>query len=343
MPYSIRDIAREIKAEVIGESDSILTEVADLDDAGPQSLSFAVSGPYIKLLKNTRAGAVIVSQKHADQCPSTVLISDNPYLSFARAARILHPEKSFPPGIHPTAQVHEQCQIAENVYIGPNVVISEKCTFEAGVCIGAGSVITAPVSFGEGSRLIARVTIVGPTIIGKRAIIHPGVVLASDGFGLTDNQGVWEKIPQLGRVVLGDDVEIGANTAIDRGAIKDTIIGNGVKLDNQIQIAHNVVIGDHTAIAGCVGIAGSTVIGKHCAIGAASGIKGHITLADGVQISGMSTVRQSIDKPGMYSSGTTLLDINSWLRNATRFKEIDNIYKRVNQMAKKLDDLDKGK
>ena len=167
-------------------------------------------------------------------------------------------------------------------------------------------------------------------------------MIGSDGFGLANNDGKWEKIPQFGSVIIGDDVEIGANTAIDRGALKDTIIGNGVKLDNLIQIAHNVIIGDHTAVAGCAGIAGSAVIGKHCAIGAASGIKGHITIADGVQISGMSTVLQSIKKPGLYSSGTGLQEFKSWIRNATRFKEIDSLYKQVQQMAKKIEDLDKG-
>jgi len=343
MSYTIHEIAREIEAEVVCESDIVVAHVADLEDATKASLSFAASNQYLDKLKNTKAAAVIVPKDLVPACPSIALVSNNPYLSFARAAKLLHPEKAFVASIHPSAIIYDQCEIGENVYIGPNVVISEKCTIGANCYIGAGTIITAPAKIGAESRLIARVTIVGPTIIGLRGIIHPGVVLGGDGFGLANNQGVWEKIPQLGKVKIGDDVEIGVNTAIDRGALKDTIIGNGVKLDNQVQIGHNVVIGDHTAVAGCAGIAGSAVIGKHCAIGAASGIKGHITIADGVQISGMSAVRQSIDEPGLYSSGTVLQDIKSWLRNATRFKDIDSMYKRVNQIAKKLEDLDKGK
>ncbi len=340
MPYTVDEIARELHAKVIGDAQVKLTHVSDLDDAGIGSLSFVASNQYLNKLKETHASAVIVPEGLVAECEMPAIVSNNPYLSFARAAKLLHPEQEFLAGIHASAIVHEQCDIGENVFIGPNVVISEPCSIGANCYIGAGSIITAPITLGASSRLIARVTIVGPSIIGQRVILHPGVVLGSDGFGLADNNGVWEKIPQLGRVVLGDDVEVGANTAIDRGALKDTMIGNGVKLDNQIQIGHNVIIGDHTAVAGCAGIAGSAIIGKHCAIGAASGIKGHITIADGVQISGMSAVRQSIEKPGLYSSGTALQDIKGWLRSATRYKDIDSLFKRVNKMAKKLETIE---
>lgn len=343
MSYTIEEVAQNIEANIVGDSSVKLTHVADLEDATAGSLSFLSSLQYLDKLKLTQASAVIVPQEFVEDCPSVALVSTNPYLSFARAANLLHPQNNYIAGIHPTALIHDECDIGENVFIGPNVVVNEKCVIEDNCYIGAGTIITAPATIGEGSRLIARVTIVGPTIIGSRCIIHPGAVLGSDGFGLADNQGVWEKIPQLGRVILGDDVEVGVNTAIDRGALKDTIIGNGVKLDNQIQIAHNVVIGDHTAVAGCTGIAGSAVIGKHCAIGAAAGIKGHITIADGVQISGMSAVRQSIDKPGLYSSGTALQDIKSWLRSSARIKEIDKLFKQVNSITKQLEKLDKGK
>ena len=343
MSYTAHEIAREIDSDVVGDSNITLTHVVDIENGGIGSLAFVASKQYLNQLQNTKASAVIVPRELVAECPVVALISSNPYLSFARAVKLLHPENTFSAGIHPSAIVHDECDIDDNVFIGPNVVISEKSSIGANSYIGAGTVITAPVTIGEGSRLIARVTITGPTVMGDRCIIHPGVVMASDGFGLANNKGIWEKIPQLGRVVLGDDVEVGANTAIDRGALKDTIIGNGVKIDNQVQIAHNVIIGDHTAVAGCAGIAGSAVIGKHCAIGAAAGIKGHITIADGVQISGMSAVRQSIDKPGLYSSGTALQENNSWLRNASRFKDISKIYKQVNQLVKKLEEMDKGK
>ncbi|MDW3095205.1 MAG: UDP-3-O-(3-hydroxymyristoyl)glucosamine N-acyltransferase [Gammaproteobacteria bacterium] len=343
MTYRVRELAREIGVDVVGDGDAEITHVADLDDSNLGSLSFAVSSQYKNKLKHTMATAVIVPEELVSHCKTTALISKNPYLSFARAAKLLHPEEDLVANIHPSSVINDECEIADNVYIGPNVVICAKCTIERDCYIGPGTVITAPSIIGASSRLIARVSIVGPAIIGERVIIHPGAVIASDGFGLANDNGVWEKIPQLGGVVLGDDVEIGANTTIDRGALKDTVIKKGAKLDNQIQIAHNVIIGEHTAIAGCTGIAGSTVIGKHCAIGAAAGIQGHLTIADGVQVSGMTAIRKSITKPGLYSSGTAAEDNKSWLRNATRFKDLDALFKRVNGIIKKLESIDKGK
>ncbi len=343
MTYSVRELAREIGVDVLGNGDDEITHVADLEDSTRGSLSFATSNQYLEKLKQTKATAVIVPEGLVSHCQTTALVSNNPYLAFARAARLLHPEDEWIAGIHSSAVIHDDCEIADDVYIGPSVVISAKCTIGKGSYIGPGTVITAPSFIGASSRLIARVSIVGPTIIGERVIIHPGAVIASDGFGLANDNGVWEKIPQLGRVILGNDVEIGANTTIDRGAIKDTIIEDGAKLDNQIQIAHNVIIGAHTAIAGCTGIAGSTVIGKHCAIGAAAGIQGHIKIADGVQVSGMTAIRKSITQPGLYSSGTTAQDNKTWLRNAARFKDLDALFKRVNDIVKTLERIDKGK
>lgn len=343
MTYSVRELAREIGVDVLGDGDAEINHVADLDESKQGSLSFAASSQYKNKLKQTKATAVIVPEALVPECKATALVSKNPYLSFARAAMLLHPVDEIVAGIHPSAVIHDDCEIADNVHIGANVVINAKCTIGRDCYIGPGTVITAPVFIGASTRLIARVSIVGPAIIGERVIIHPGAVIASDGFGLANDNGVWEKIPQLGRVVLGDDVEIGSNTTIDRGALKDTIIKQGAKLDNQIQIAHNVIIGEHTAIAGCTGIAGSTVIGKHCAIGAAAGIQGHIQIADGVQISGMAAIRKSITEPGLYSSGTTAQDNKSWLRNAARFKDLDSLFKRVNVIIKKLESIDKEK
>ena len=343
MTYNVRELAREIGVDVLGDGDAEVTHVADLDESKQGSLSFAASSQYLNKLKQTKATAVIVPEALVSHCKAIALVSENPYLSFARAAKLLHPEEELIADIHPSAVIHDECEIADNVYIGANVVISAKCSIGRDCYIGPGTVITAPSFIGASSRFIARVSIVGPAIIGERVIIHPGAVIASDGFGLANDNGVWEKIPQLGKVVLGDDVEIGANTTIDRGALKDTVIKQGAKLDNQIQIAHNVIIGEHTAIAGCTGIAGSTVIGKHCAIGAAAGIQGHIKIADGVQVSGMTAIRKSITEPGLYSSGTTAQDNKSWLRNAARFKDLDALYKRVNDIIKKLESIDKEK
>ncbi len=344
MAYSVREIAREIGVDVLGSGDVEITHVADLESCSqPGGLSFAVSNKFVNQLKQTKASAVIVSEELVPHCNMTVLVSKNPYLSFAQAARLLNPQIDPAPGIHPSAVVNEECEIAENVYIGPNVVINAKCTIGNNSYIGPGCIITAPTFIGAYSHLIARVSIVGPTTLGERVYIHPGAVIGSDGFGLANNKGVWEKIPQLGRVLIGNDVEIGANTTIDRGALNDTIIEEGVKLDNQIQVAHNVKIGAHTAVAGCVGIAGSAIIGKHCAIGGGAGIQGHIEIVDGVQVTGMTKISQSIDKPGVYTSGTAAQENTGWLRNAMRFKDLDGLVKRVNLMLKKIEEIEKGK
>ena len=336
-------LAEKIHVDVKGNDAVELTHVASLECAQHDALSFIVSKQYLKKLQATKAAAVIVPEDLVDECPTTALVAKNPHLSFAHAASLLHPQEHVEPGIHPSAVVHGNCQIGKNVHIGPNVVISHPCSIADDCYIGPGTIINSDASIGQGSRLIARVTIAGPVVIGRRAIIHPGVVLSSDGFGLANNRGIWEKVPQLGKVVIGNDVEIGANTTVDRGALEDTVIEDGVKLDNQIQVAHNVKIGAHTAIAGCAGIAGSAVIGKHCAIGGGAGIQGHITIADGVQISGMSVVRQSIHEPGVYTSGTAVQENSAWLRNALRFKVLNELYRKVNQVIKKVEAIEKGK
>ena len=335
MAYSVRDIARAIGADIVGDGDVKITHVADLENGTVGSLSFAVSGKFVKSLQVTNASAVIVPADLVAHCEMVALVSDNPSLSFARAIRYLYPSDEIIPGIHPSAIISEECEVADNVSIGPNVVINAKCTIGDNSVIGPGCIITAPCFIGAYANLIARVSIVGPASLGERVIVHPGAVIGSDGFGLANDRGVWEKIPQMGRVIIGNDVEIGANTTIDRGALQDTVIEDGVKLDNQIQVAHNVKIGAHTAIAGCAGIAGSAKIGKHCGIGGGAGIKGHIEIADGAQITGMAVVRQSIKKPGVYSSGTVLQENEKWLRNALRFKELDRIAKRLQDLEKR--------
>ncbi len=336
MVYSVRDIARKIGADVLGDGDVDLTHVADLANSTVGSLSLAISEKYISKLKETKASAVIVPPDLVAHCDMAVLVSDNPSLSFARAARMLHPTEELKPGIHPSAIISEECEVADNVQIGANVVISAKCTIGDNSFIGPGCIITAPCFIGAYARLIGRVSIVGPASFGERVILHPGVVIGSDGFGLANDRGVWEKIPQLGRVLIGSDVEIGANTTIDRGALEDTVIEDGVKLDNQIQVAHNVTIGAHTAIAGCAGIAGSAKIGKHCGIGGGSCIQGHIEIADGVQVTGMAGVRQSITKRGVYSSGTLLQENKKWIRTVARLKELDTLVKRIQELEKKM-------
>ena len=334
MGFSVTELAAQVQVELVGDTDIEITHVADLRSAGIGGLSFAVSGQYKQQLEATNATAVIVPPDLLSSCKTVALVSKNPHLCFAQIAQILYPSEPIQAGVHPTAVVSEQCTLAANVSIGPNVVIDAKCSIGEGGFIGPGTVITAPCSIGENVRMLANVSIVGPAEIGDRVFVHPGVVIGSDGFGLANNQGVWEKIPQIGRVIIGDDVDIGANTTIDRGALQDTVIEKGVKLDNQIQVAHNVKIGAHTAIAGCTGIAGSAIIGKFCGIGGGAGIQGHIEITDGVQVTGMTKISQSIDKPGIYTSGTAAQDNKQWLRNALRFKELDDLAKRLSKLEK---------
>ena len=336
MVFTVNELARKINVEVVGDGEDEITHAADLDYCEDGALSFAASGVYADKLKSTMATAVIVAPELVKHCKVTALVSKNPYLSFARAVRLIYPQNKIEPGIHPSAVVSPRCHVPDDVFIGANVVIGEECKIGHNVFIGPNCVITDACTIGANSKLLAGVKIVGPTVLGERVIIHPGVVIGSDGFGLANDNGVWEKIPQLGKVLIGNDVEVGANTTIDRGALHDTIIGDGVKLDNQIQIAHNVKIGAHTAIAGCAGIAGSAIIGKHCAIGGGAGIQGHIEIADGVQVMGMTKVSQSISTPGIYTSGTAAQDNKQWIRNATRFKELDKMAKRLALLEKKL-------
>lgn len=336
MAYSVRDIARKIGADVVGDGDAKITHIAELENSTAGSLSFAVSRKYIKQLQRAKATAVIVPADLVAHCEMVALVTDNPSLSFAHAVQFLYPPEEIVSGIHPSAIISDDCEVADNVSIGPNVVINAKCTIGNNSVIGPGCIITAPCFIGAYARLIARVSIVGPTSLGERVIIHPGAVVGSDGFGLANDQGVWVKMPQIGGVVIGNDVEIGANTTIDRGALQDTVIEDGVKLDNQVQVAHNVNIGAHTAIAGCAGIAGSTKIGKHCGIGGGSCIQGHIEIADGVQVTGMTGIRQSISKPGVYSSGTLQQENKKWIRSASRFKELDSVLKRLQELEKRM-------
>jgi UDP-3-O-[3-hydroxymyristoyl] glucosamine N-acyltransferase len=335
--FSARELARHIKADIVGDNDTELTHVVDLEHGNEGGLSFAASPKYIDQLKRSNSSAVIVTPELLPHCHSLALVSSDPYLSFALAAQLLHPVKSFHAGIHPSAFIDDACDIGENVYVGPNVVIDAECKIGDNSYIGAACVITAPSKIGKNARFISGVTITGESIIGDRVILHPGVVIGSDGFGLANDQGVWQKIPQLGKVIIGNDVEIGANTTVDRGALLDTIIEDGVKLDNQIQVAHNVKIGAHTAVAGCAGIAGSATIGKHCAIGGGAGIQGHIEITDGVQVTGMTKVSQSIGTPGVYTSGTAAQDNKKWMRNAMRFKELDEVVRRLQRLEKKID------
>jgi UDP-3-O-[3-hydroxymyristoyl] glucosamine N-acyltransferase len=329
-------LAKELQLEYRGDAEHELRGVASLASATNFDLCFFQSSSYLERLKTTECGAIIVPLDftHDIVCRS-LLYAINPHLAFVKAIHLFHPQANNVSNIHVSAQVSEAAKLGANVSVGANSVIAENVKIGEGVSIGAGCIIEQGSRIGTNTRLHAGVTICHDVVIGAEVIIHPGVVIGSDGFGLVYDGENWVKIPHLGRVCIGDRVEIGANTTIDRGALDDTVIGNGVKLDNLIQVAHNVEIGDNTAIAACVGIAGSAVIGKNCKISGAAVILGHLSITDNVTITAMSLVSKSIKKSGTYSSGTPLMENRLWHRNNARYKTLDNLARIVSRLEKK--------
>lgn len=337
---TLGELAEQIGATLHGDPACKVQGIATLQHAEPGTISFLANPRYRKFLSTTSATAVILGPEDREACPVITLVSSNPYLSYARAAEVLCPQESPLFGIHPSAVVDGTAEIDDRSWIGPNCVIEAGAVVCTGAHIGPGCIVGAGSLVGEGSRLSGNVSICTSVNIGARVLIHPGVVIGSDGFGIASDDGRWVKVPQLGGVEIGDDVEIGANTTIDRGALENTVIGEGVKLDNQIQIAHNVQVGAYTAIAGCVGIAGSAKIGKRCMIGGGVGILGHLEIADDVQITAMSLVSRSIMGAGVYSSGVPLQENPAWRKNAARFKQLDDIATRIGKLESRLGEED---
>lgn len=336
---TLGDVADRLGLECRGDRARPLTGLANLAVATGQQLSFLANPKYRKFLDDTRAGAVIVTRDVAADAKCDCLISDNPYLSYARATHLFDDRPQPPRGIDATAAIAPDASIGANVSIGAHCSIAAGATIGANTTICSGSVIGAGATLGADCFVHPNVTLYHAVRVGSRCVIHSGAVIGADGFGFAPGPDGWEKIVQLGSVRIGDDVEIGANTTIDRGALEDTVVGDGVIIDNLCQIAHNVRIGAGTAIAGCVGIAGSAVIGARCMIGGGAGIAGHVTIADGVQIQGRTRVIGSIDKPGSYTSGTGTLETAAWRRNAVRFGQLDELYRRVVELEKQLKKL----
>ncbi|MEJ2554126.1 MAG: UDP-3-O-(3-hydroxymyristoyl)glucosamine N-acyltransferase [Gammaproteobacteria bacterium] len=335
---TLAQLAEHVGGRVDGDADCEIHGVATLQNARPGDISFLANPRYTKYLSSTAASAVIITEEYQSACPSNALVAADPYLSYARIAALLTPMPIMRQGRHPSAVVEDGSAVDPSAWIGPHSVIEEGVEIGSQVTVGPGCVIGKGSRIGTGSRLVANVTICHGSRIGKRVVLHPGVVIGSDGFGLANDGGRWVKVPQLGGVIIGDDVEIGANTTVDRGALDDTIIEDGVKLDNQIQVAHNVYIGAHTAIAGCTGIAGSARIGSRCTIGGGVGIVGHTEIADDVHITGMSFVAHSIRKPGVYSSGTPLEANREWRRNYARFHQLDDMARRLRRLEAVIKD-----
>lgn len=333
--FTLEEIAQRLGARLIGDGSRRVTGLATLSDAGPDDIAFLANRAYLRFLADTRAAAVLLHPSHADDCPTACLTLDNPYLGYARLSALFDPlALRDSQGIHSSAMLGDNVSLGEDVQIGPQTVIEDDVSLGDRVIIGPGCVVGAGSVIGNDTRLHANVSVYHGVVIGKRAILHSGCVIGADGFGFAHDGSRWHKIAQLGGVILGDDVEVGSCSSIDRGALGDTVIGNDVKIDSQVQIAHNVQIGDHSALAGCVGIAGSTKVGRNCMLGGGVGLSGHLTICDGVQVTGMSLVTNSIHQPGVYSSGTGAMSNAQWRKNAVRFKQLDDIAKRLARLEK---------
>jgi UDP-3-O-[3-hydroxymyristoyl] glucosamine N-acyltransferase len=341
MGLILAQLAEIAGAELRGDPQRPIHGVATLDRATEGTISFLANPRYRHLLAGTGASAVILAAGDADGCPVDCLVSDNPYLAHARVMAALYPSAAVAAGTHASAQVDPSAEISATASIGPNCHIGRGVVLHDGVVIGPNCVLLDRVEVGADSRLLAAVTLCADTRLGERCLIHPGAVIGGDGFGLANDDGAWVKVPQIGRAVLGDDVEVGSCSSIDRGAIGDTEIGNGVKIDSQVHIAHNVHIGMHTAIAGCAAVAGSSHIGAYCTIAGGAGITGHVELADHVHVSGVTSVTRSIKQPGVYTGTVPAMDHATWLKNFARLRHLDDMVRRVKTLEREVASLRK--
>jgi UDP-3-O-[3-hydroxymyristoyl] glucosamine N-acyltransferase len=337
--YRLSEIAARLGGRVLGRAEACVSQVATLEKAQPAQISFLTNSKYRAQLASTRAGAVILGKADADATELPRIISDNPYAYFAKVSALLNPLPEAKPGIHPSAVIGAGVKIDATASIAATAVICEGATIGAFSVIGAGCYIGENVVVGSYARLYPRVVIYHDCLIGDNLIAHSGAVIGSDGFGIAMDEGHWIKIPQIGRVVIGNDVEIGANTTVDRGALDDTVIEDGVKLDNQIQVAHNVRIGAHTAIAGCVGIAGSTTIGRYCLIGGSAGILGHLQIADHVEIAAFTLIGKSIREAGSYAAIFPFAKTEDWRKNTVHLRHLDDLVQRIKTLEQELKSL----
>ena len=316
------DLVKQLGGELIGDSNILIDSVASLESSNQNSISFFNNPKYLDLLKITKAAIVITNSEGLAFRKGPAIITNNPYLYFAKVSRLLNPSKSLKKEIHKSAIIHPTCKLGQDIFIGPNVVIEENVSIADGVTVHAGVIIESDNIIGDNSTIHPNVVIKTNTIIGRNCTIYSGSVIGSDGFGYAKDNDKWFAIPQIGKVIIGDNVDIGANSTIDRGTLDDTIISSGVKIDNLVQIGHNCVIGENTIIAGCVGIAGSAKIGKNCAIGGAAMILGHLSIADNVIISPGSMITRSIKNSGTYTALMPFQDHAAWLKTAAKIKRL---------------------
>jgi UDP-3-O-[3-hydroxymyristoyl] glucosamine N-acyltransferase len=329
MTTTLGELAVRFGCVLKGDPDVRISRVATIERADAESITFLANPRYKRYLAQTTAAAVVLEPKFADASPVAALLSPNPYATYARIASLLYPPATIPAGRHPMSSVDSSARVDPSASVGPNAVIEANAEIGARAVVGPGSVVMSGAKIGSDTRLVANVTICQGVSVGERCIFHPGVVIGSDGFGFAPDRGTWVKIPQIGGVRVGNDVEIGAKSTIDRGAIEDTVIGDGVKLDNQVHIAHNVQLGAHTVMAGQSGVAGSTIVGQRCMIGGQCGIGGQLTICDDVAVTGKSFVSTSIRKPGLYSGSLTVDEAARFRKNAARFHQLDDLARRL--------------
>ena len=341
MARSLGELAAQFGCELNGDGTVEVDSVATLANASSGQVGFFANRAYRDQLLATSASAVILESRYVEDCPTVALVSADPYLTYARIAAELHPEPASQPGIHPSAVVESGAEVDASCEVSANATVSANAVLEAGVYVGPGAVIGPHCRVGEQTRILANATLVQSVTLGQRCIIHPGAVLGSDGFGNARGAQGWVKVPQIGGVRVGNDVEIGANTTVDRGAIDDTVIGDGVRLDNLIQIAHNVQIGDHTAMAAFTGVSGSTVIGKRCMFAGQAGIVGHLTICDDVVIGGATMISKDITEPGFYTGSFPGEKDRDWKRKVARFRRMEDLVQRVNKLEGQLSKVTK--
>lgn len=337
MTLTLGHIASRFGCELKGDPDASVSHVATLQGASADSIAFLANAAYRGQLETTGAAAVILTAADAAACPTAALITPNPYAIYARVAAQLHPARPLCPGIHPAATVADEATVPDSCEVGPGAVIESGAMLGERVCIGPNSMVGRDSRVGDDTRLMGNVSVCHSVRIGARCLLHSGCVIGADGFGIAQDPPGWTKVPQVGGVEMGDDVEIGANTTIDRGAIDDTVICEGVKIDNQVQIAHNVRIGAHTAMAALTGVSGSATIGAGCMIGGASIIAGHIGICDNVTLAAGTGVANSIKEPGVYGGWPANVDeIGRWRKNVVRYGQLDEMARRLRKLEKQL-------
>ncbi|MCC5810313.1 MAG: UDP-3-O-(3-hydroxymyristoyl)glucosamine N-acyltransferase [Ectothiorhodospiraceae bacterium] len=334
---TLGELAELVGAQLFGDAGRRIRSVGLLGKATGDEIGFCASARYLDQLRSTGAGAAVVREEHSQYCPTAALVVDDPYYAYAAIASALHPRERAAPGVHPSAIVASDAILEAGVAVGPHAVIGAGVRLGRGTEVGPGTFIGDGTRLGEDCWLANGVSIGADCSLGDRVMIHPGVIIGADGFGFAPGPQGWRKVPQLGAVRIGDDVDIGANSTIDRGALEDTVIGPGVKIDNLVHIAHNVHIGERTVIAGCTVVAGSTTIGSNCVIGGASAITGHIQIVDGATVTGMTGVTNHIREPGVYSSPLPAQPVREWRRNTVRFTQLDDMFRRVIKMERELE------